>query len=91
MFTATKDDSMANLKNPQSLRSAAGEAASEAGDELRDAANRAGRRVRSAVHTASEDISHVKDTVASEIRSNPMRSSMVALGVGVLLGALLRR
>lgn len=60
-------------------------------DNLSEAAHDAGRRVRSILHTANDDISHASDYVSAEIRSNPVRSGIIALGVGVLLGALLRR
>jgi ElaB/YqjD/DUF883 family membrane-anchored ribosome-binding protein len=33
----------------------------------------------------------VADRVTGEIRTNPVRSSMVALGAGLLLGLLMRR
>ncbi len=58
---------------------------------LQNSANEAGRKVRSMVNAASDEISHASEKVNGEIRSNPVRSSMIALGVGVLLGALLRR
>lgn len=58
---------------------------------LKSSANEAGRKVRAIVHTASDEISHASEKVTGEIRSNPVRSSMIALGVGVLLGVLLRR
>lgn len=77
----TKDDAVTNLKN----------AAHDAGTELHHAANQAGRKVRSMIHSASDEISHVSESVTSEIRANPVRSSLIALGAGVLLGVLLRR
>jgi len=59
--------------------------------DLNNAANQAGRKVRSLYNSASDEISHASDTVTTEIRTNPVRSSMIALGIGVVLGALLRR
>jgi ElaB/YqjD/DUF883 family membrane-anchored ribosome-binding protein len=82
MYPSTaKDDAVTTLKN----------SANEAGAELHNAANQAGRKVRSMINTASDEISHASEKVTGEIRSNPVRSSMIALGVGVLLGALLHR
>lgn len=82
MFPSTaKDDTVSNLKN----------SAHEVSTELHNAANQAGRKVRSMYNTASDEISHASEKVTGEIRSNPVRSSMIALGVGVLLGALIRR
>ncbi|MDX2073770.1 MAG: DUF883 C-terminal domain-containing protein [Alphaproteobacteria bacterium] len=63
----------------------------EMGESLHDAAHNAGRKVRSMLHSASDELSHARDYVGTEIRSNPVRSSVIALGVGVLLGALLRK
>lgn len=92
MFTATKDDNISNLKSSaQNLRDNASAVANDAGDDLREVANKAGRKVRGFINTASDEITHARDTVTSEIRSNPVQSSLVALGVGYLLGALLRR
>jgi len=82
MFTATtKDNAAGNFKDT----------ANDACDDMHSAANQAGRKVRSIYNTASDEISHASEKVTGEIRSNPVRSTMVALGVGMLLGALLRR
>lgn len=92
MYTPAKDDTVATLKNAQqNFRNAAGEAAEDVKEDLREAAGRAGRKVRSFIHTAGDEITHAKDTVTTEVRANPVRSSMIALGLGVVLGALLRR
>lgn len=88
MFTAPKDDTVRNLKN--NFREA-GEAALETKDELRTVANNAGRKVKDFIHTASDEITHAKDTVTTQIRTNPVQSSAIALGIGFLLGALFRR
>jgi len=89
MFTTTaKDDTVQNLKNPaQNLR----DSAAETSNDLRDAANKAGRTVRNFVHSASDELSHAKETVTTQIRTNPVQSSLVALGIGFVLGALFRR
>jgi ElaB/YqjD/DUF883 family membrane-anchored ribosome-binding protein len=63
----------------------------DAGDEFARAASKAGRRVRGFIDSANEHISEASDKVTGEIRSNPVRSSAIALGVGFVLGALLRR
>lgn len=76
-----KDDTSKSLKN----------SANEIKDELQDAANQAGRKVRRAFNSASDEISSASDKVTTEIRTNPVRSSVIALGVGMVLGALLRR
>jgi len=82
MFPAkANDDTANNLKN----------STCEIKDDLSNAANQAGRKVRSLYNTASDDITDASERVTSEIRTNPVRSAAIALGVGVLLGALLRR
>lgn len=67
------------------------DAACEMGDNLHDAAHSAGRKVRGMLNSASDEISYASEYVGTEIRSNPVRSSVIALGAGVLLGVLLRR
>jgi ElaB/YqjD/DUF883 family membrane-anchored ribosome-binding protein len=79
--TAKDDATVTNLKN----------SANELNNDLHSAANQAGHKIRSMYNSASDEISHASDQVTSEIRSNPIRSSAVALGVGVLLGMVLRR
>lgn len=85
MFTATKEDAVTNLKTTgRDLNR-------DLSSDLHKVANQAGRKVRSLYNTASEEITHATDTVTGEIRSNPVRSSAIALGVGVIIGMLMRR
>lgn len=77
----TKDDTFSTLKK----------SAYEVSDDMHNAAHKAGRSVRNALHSASDEITHASDKVTGEIRGNPVRSSIIALGAGVLIGALLRR
>lgn len=60
-------------------------------DDLQNAANNAGQKVRSLYNSASNEITHASDAVTGEIRGNPIRSSAIALGVGFIIGALMRR
>jgi hypothetical protein len=60
-------------------------------ESLHDVAHNAGRKVRGMLHNASDELSRAREYVSTEIRSNPVRSGVIVLGVGVLLGALLRR
>ncbi len=90
MFTASKEDNISNLKAGQNLRSASNDI-EHAKEDLRDAAGKAGRKIRGIVDSAGDEFTHARDVVTSQIRTNPVQSSMIALGVGVLLGALLRR
>ncbi len=79
--TKDKEDALIHGKN----------AAGDAKDDITDAAYEAGRKVRNFLHSAGNEISQASHSVTTEIRRNPLRSSAIALGVGVLLGALLRR
>ncbi len=82
MYPSTaKDDAVTNLKN----------AAYDAKDSLNDAASQVGRKARNIYNAASDEFAHASNQVTAEIRANPLRSSAIALGIGVLLGALLRR
>lgn len=82
MFNSpAKDSNTINLKDDTR----------EIGETLNDAAHDAGRKVRGMIHSAGDELSHARDYMGTEIRSNPVRSSVIALGVGVLLGALLRK
>ena len=60
----------------------------EISSELNAAANEAGRTVRSLYNSASNEVSHATDKVTTEIRSNPIRSSVIALAAGVFFGIL---
>ena len=60
-------------------------------DNFADYANDAGRKVRKFFDEAGNELHVTSDRVKSEIRTNPIRSSLIALGVGVLLGAIARR
>lgn len=59
------------------------------GSEFEVAARKVGKQVRGFVENASDQITDVSDKVTGEIRTNPVRSSAIALGIGFILGALL--
>lgn len=69
----------------------AGEEARHVVDDLSDRANEAGAKVRHLFDGASERVSHASDRLNREVHDNPVRSTLVALGAGVVLGYLLRR
>ena len=76
-----KEDSISTIKGT----------ARNANEDFQSSANQAGRKLRTVFNAASYEIAHAGDTVTAEIRTHPLRSSAIALGVGVVLGALLRR
>lgn len=73
------------------LRKASDSTLSEVTNELSDYANKAGREVRHLIDSTSEQLTQYGDKVTFEIRNHPVRSSAIALGIGVVLGALIRR
>ncbi len=79
--TTVRDETVRNVKK----------ASDDIQDDLHDAANQAGRKVRGMIDSAGDEVSHVGHRVSKEIHANPVQSSLIALGVGVVLGALLRR
>jgi len=90
--STTKDDTVHSLKNSaQNIQDNARETASEVGDDLRVTANNAGRKVRSFIDSTSEEFSHATKTVTDHVHEKPMQSSLIALGIGFVLGTLLRR
>jgi len=84
MYSATSNTAK-DLKND------ANELAGSVKSDLNTAANQAGKKVRSFINSASDEITHATDTVTTQVRQNPVQSSVIALGVGFLLGSLFRR
>jgi hypothetical protein len=60
-------------------------------DGLHAAAHQAGETVRGMVDSASNELAHAGTRLRAEIRSNPIRSSVIALGAGAVLALLIRR
>lgn len=54
-------------------------------------ANEAGRKVREYFGNANEQLGEVTGKVNQEIRDNPMRAALIALGAGFLMGLIMRR
>lgn len=87
-----REDNVPNFKNTQQkFSNTAAEAVEETAHDMREAAHKAGRKVRHILHQAGDEIHHATDTVAQQIRTNPVQSSVLALGAGLLLGMLIRR
>lgn len=78
-------------QNLQSLKNDARETTAGANDDLRATANQAGRTVRQFIDNASEELSHATKTVTDHVHEKPVQSSLIALGLGFAIGALLRR
>ncbi len=97
MISTTTKESARNLTS-EDIRNAAGDAKREVSkaaenvvEDISHYASKAGQKVRHFIDTASEEAHHASEKVTKEIRSNPVRSSVIALGVGYVLASLLRR
>ena len=60
-------------------------------DDVAEYANRTGKKVRRIFDEAGNELHHASDFVKSEINTNPVRSVLIAAGVGALLGMIIRR
>ena len=93
--TATKVAANATRASAEhDLKSAADDLAGQgrdAVDAVSEYANEAGQKVRGFVDRTLESSNRVSAGVQDEIKSNPVRSSLIALGAGFILGALLTR
>ena len=96
MFSpATKEDAATTLRDAKNTAYGAKADLSRVGEEasisLSDKAANAGRKVHDFVNAADGAIHDFGDKVSTEVHENPVRSSVISLGVGFLLGALLLR
>lgn len=60
-------------------------------DDLSNYAGQAGRKVRHFLDSATDTVTDSTKQVTDRIEKNPLTSSAIALGIGVVIGALLRR
>jgi ElaB/YqjD/DUF883 family membrane-anchored ribosome-binding protein len=93
MFPATTKDTISNdvKLGANRIRDDVRQTANDVHSNLEITASKAGRKVREYFDSASEEVTHAADAVTSQIRSNPVQSSLLALGAGFIIGALLRR
>ena len=56
-----------------------------------DTLNKAGQKVSETLSSASEKISKATTTTTEHVRSNPIQSTFLALGIGYVLGKLFSR
>lgn len=62
-----------------------------ASETVNEAAHSVGKNIRSFISTADGEIREAAETVRTQIKSHPLQAAGVALGVGFLLGLLVRR
>ena len=60
-------------------------------DECSEFAHEAGHKLREAIDKASSEVRDATDATMEQVRSKPVQSSLIALGIGFLSGLLLRR
>ena len=54
-------------------------------------AREAGEKVRHVIDAATGEVSEIAENVEHRIQDKPVQSTLIALGVGLALGLLLRR
>jgi len=91
LSSATKND-VNNLKNSaQNVRDDFRDAANDVKADANVTANQLGKKIRGFFDSASSEICEASDNVSTQIHNKPVQSSLIALGVGFVLGALLSR
>lgn len=60
-------------------------------DSLASIANRAGKKLREEWDDVESEITDAKASVIKHVRSKPIQSSLIAAGIGFIIGALFRR
>lgn len=66
-------------------------AAGDVKEGILEVANEAGHKVREVFSHYSDDLQHGREVLEENIRNKPLQSSFIALGLGVVLGLLIRR
>lgn len=88
MISSPKDDTIHNLQNASHN---IGDAVGNMKEDVCATANKTGQKARGLIDSAGGEISHATDTVATHIKDKPVQSSMIALGVGFMIGMLFSR
>ena len=78
---------MEELTNPEELS----KKAKQVSDEVKETANAAVDQARSTVQTAWDEAKNNIDVLQTYAREHPIRAVLLALGMGVVLGVLMRR
>ena len=66
-------------------------AANDLREEADSVAAQATRMARELLESAQEELSYAGESITEEMRANPWRSGLLALGLGVVIGALISR
>ncbi len=60
-------------------------------ENLCETANQMGQKLRAIVDNAGDEMSGAGDFLTKEIKEKPLQSSLIALGIGAVLGLILTR
>ena len=60
-------------------------------DDLEEAARRTGHHIREMADSAGHSLKGAEQALTVKIRENPVQSSLIALGIGLVVGRLFRR
>ncbi len=88
MPSTVKDEAISGLRGSSAPRD---RSSNETKDDLCDTANKMGHKVREFVESANDEINRATKTVTAHINDKPVQSSLIALGIGYILGSLMRR
>ncbi|MFA4846365.1 MAG: hypothetical protein WC654_07490 [Patescibacteria group bacterium] len=102
MFEATKDGKDTSnhtsghlvdevKKMARNFKADATNTANAAKNDLEGVARETGTHMRAFVDSAEHSLKDAGGTVAVKIRENPIQSTLIALGVGLLAGIIYRR
>lgn len=83
--------SITKNKNVKHIKKVAHEMKNDVKHDMNKAARQAGISARKLLDFANDEFEYVTDVVKTEIRANPIKSGAIALGVGFVLGLILRR
>ena len=107
MFTSSKDNKLSAAKDgianeggasdgvsPERtlhFKADARDAASAVKEDLAGVAHRTGQHARELADSAGHSLSGIGDVMSVRIRENPVQSSLIALGAGLVIGMLYKR
>jgi len=91
LSAATKENANEVKSDVRKTVNSAKRDAENVSDDLESFAHNTGRKARRYFESASEHLADTAHIVEDEIKDNPLRSTLLALGAGFLLGALFRR
>ncbi|MDX2027221.1 MAG: hypothetical protein SFW62_01145 [Alphaproteobacteria bacterium] len=99
MFSsAQKDESPSKNRGIEDIRDnvrrakgTARDALGSVREDLSEAAHNAGHQVRELVDSAGKGLTQATQSVSKKVRANPLQSTLIALGLGFVVGTILRR